>query len=280
MASLQGRLAETALGASRLLGSGRAGAMKAEMPLKEPWDRALLAVLEAESGQPAKPATDWIQAATPTGPGGESFRRVCLAAHAGGPLPSAADRRDVQRRLGSGYAADLLEARLLDREGGAEPLRAKARAALLARMAALSILALVGLATAAGGLGFGIYLLSAPRPAPPPSLPAWGLSGRAAALVVLVWFLGFFVAGQVAAALLLPWPSLRWAAVPLGYGLHAALGLALICRAEGATPADLWRRVAPGRAGRDLAWGGAFLCLAVAMVLVVAPLSSLSLIHI
>lgn len=275
MASLQGRFAETALGASRLLGSGRAGAMKAEMPLKEPWDRALLAVLEAESGQPAKPASDWIQAATPAGPGGEPFRRACLAAHAGGPLPSAADRREVHRRLGGGYAADLLEARILDREGGGEPLRARARAALLTRMAALSVLGLVGLAAAAGGLGFGIYLVNAPRKTPPPPLPVWGLSGRAAALVFLAWFLGFFVAGQVAAALLLPWPSLRWAAVPLSYGLHAALGLALVCRAEGASPAELWRRVAPGRAGRDLAWGGAFLCLAVAMVLVVAPLSGL-----
>ena len=275
MASLQGRLAETALEASRLLGSGRVGAMKAELPLKEPWDRALLAVLEAEGGRATTPAATWIQAATPAGPGGQAFQKACLAAHAGAPLPSAADRREVHRRLGGGYAADLLEARLLDREGGGDPLRARARAALLGRLGALSLLALVGLGAAAGGLGFGIYLLSAPRQAPPPPLPSWGLSGRAAALVALVWFLGFFVAGQVAAALLLPWPSLRWAAVPLSYGLHAALGLALVSRAEDASPAELWRRVAPGRAGRDLAWGGAFLCLAVALVLVVAPLSGL-----
>lgn len=271
--SLQGRLMEVALmGPGLLPGPGtRTPAWPAEAPPKEPWDRALLAVLKAE--QPAGgEARAWIDAATPPEPGGAAFRRVCLAAYAGGPPPSGPDREEVHRRLGKGYAADLLEARLQDREGGGEPLRARARAALLVRLAALGVFGLLVLGTAAAGLVVGIYLVGS-RNAPRPPLPAWTLSGRAAALVLLGWFLAFFLSSTLMRLLFLPWPRALWLAGPLGYLLHAAVGVALLCRAEAIGFTELWRRVAPGRRGRDLAWGLAFLGLAVLLVLAVALVS-------
>jgi membrane protease YdiL (CAAX protease family) len=190
-------------------------------------------------------------------------------------MPDHTERDEVRRRLGNGYAADLLEARLQDREDGGHALRTQARDALRLRLAGLGFLGLVVLGLAVSGLTVGIYLwVTRGKPLPHP-LPAWSLSGRAAALVLLGWFLAFFVAGNLAGLVLLPWPKLRWLAVPLGYLLHAIFGLSLLCRAEGLSPGALWRRVAPGRIGRDLAWGGAFLALAVVLVIAVALTSNL-----
>ena len=272
-ASLQGRLMEVALGGPGLL-LHREGASRdwgrAENQLKEPWDRALLAVLRAELSDPKEPSARWLDGATPAGAGGPSFRRVCLAAYAGAPLPSGADRAEVHRRLGAGYAADLLEARLRDRETGGEPLRAQARRNVATRLAGLAAMGSLVVAAAAGGLALLIYLLVTQDRPPPQPMPAWSLSGRAAALVLLTWFLGFFLASNLAGLLLAPWPGLRWLTIPLGYTLHAALGIRLLCWAEGLSLRELWQRVAPGRPGRDLAWGGAFLGLAVLLVLAVA----------
>jgi membrane protease YdiL (CAAX protease family) len=92
---------------------------------------------------------------------------------------------------------------------------------------------------------------------------------------MLTWFLAFFLSGNLAALLLHPWPRLHWLAVPLGYLLHATFGVQLLCKAEGISFRQLWQRVAPGRPGRDLAWGGAFLALAVVLVLAVALTSNL-----
>lgn len=276
-AGLQGRLLEVALAGPRAF-TGRPVAAKewtkAERQLKEPWDRALLAVLKAELGDPAAPALDDPGAAR-VGPAWERFRRAYLAAYAGAPLPTAGDRLGVHRRLGDGYAADLLEARLLDREGGGETLRARARAALLTRLAGLGLLGLGVLALAAAGLAVGIYLLVTRHKEPALPLPAWSLSGRACALVLLGWFLTFFLSGNLVGLLLHPWPSLRWLALPLGYLFHAAFGVLFLCSAEGLSFGELWQRVAPGRAGRDLAWGGAFLALAVLLVILVALVSNL-----
>lgn len=278
-ASLQARMTEAALAGPKVF-TGRAAAerdwTKAAAQLKEPWDRALLAVLKAELGGPSGQLQDWAARSAPEGTAGDRFRRLCLAAYDGAPVPSPAERAEVRRRLGSGYGADLLEARLRDREapGSGEALRAQARAALLTRLAGLGLLGLLVLTLAAGGLALGIYLLVTRQRPPARPLPSWGLSGRAAALVVLGWFLAFFLAGNLAALLLLPWPSLRWLALPLGYLLHAGFGVQLLCWAEGLTFADLWRRVAPGRTGQDLAWGGAFLSLAVLLVIAVAIASN------
>jgi membrane protease YdiL (CAAX protease family) len=68
---------------------------------------------------------------------------------------------------------------------------------------------------------------------------------------------------------------LRWLGLPLGYLLHATFGVQLLCRAEGIRFAALWRRMTPSSMRRDLAWGGAFLLLAVFLVIVAALMAGL-----
>jgi membrane protease YdiL (CAAX protease family) len=274
--SLQGRLTEVALMGQMLLpghGGKASDWTKVESQLTEPWDRAMLAVLKAEQPDTGEDARAWIDQVTPVGPGGPAFRRVCLAAYAHGAGPSRSDREEIRRRLGKGYAADLLEARFLDGEGKGDALRAQAQAALMTRLAGLVLLGLLVLGTGTAGLIVGVYLVGIRKKAPLLPLPLWTLSGRAAALVLLGWFLTFFLSSALVGPLLHPWPWARWMVGPLAYVLHAAVGVALLCRAERISFPDLWRRVAPGRVGRDLAWGMAFLALAVLLVMVVALVS-------
>ena len=274
--SLQGRLTEVALVGQVLLSGHETKASdwtKIESQLTEPWDRAMLAVLKAEQPAASENAGTWIGRVAPVGPGGAAFRRVCLAAYAHGTAPGRTDREEIHRRLGKGYAADLLEARFLDGEGQGDALRAKARTALMTRLAGLVLLGLLVLGTATAGLVVGIYLVASRKRIPPLPLPLWALPGRAAALVLLGWFLAFFFFSSRVGLLLHPWPRMYWMAGPLGYLLHATVGVTLLCWAEGISFPALWRRVAPGRAGRDLAWGAGFLALAVLMVMVVALFS-------
>lgn len=271
--SLQGRLMEVALAAPQvLLGQKPKPAEwdRAAARLSDPWDAALLVVLRNELEPDAKP-----KAAFPNLPsrGGEAFHRVYLAAYEHGPMPSAQDRAETRRRLGRGYSATLLEAHFHGLADDGAQLRAQARQVLLVRFTLLAVLGLGVSGLSLGGLALGIYLIASRR-VPPPPLPAWGLSGRAAAIVFLVWFLGFFLAGSLAGLLLSPWPSLRWLVLPGGYLLHASLGLRLITWAEGLRFKDLWGRVAAGRPGKDLAWAIPFLALAVTLVLLVAMISS------
>jgi len=274
--SLQGRLTEVALMGQVLLSGQETKASdwtRVESQLTEPWDRAMLAVLKAEQSEPGEDAGVWIDRVTPVGSGGPAFRRVCLAAYAHGAAPSRTDREESRRHLGKGYTADLLEARLLDREGKGDALRVQARAALMARLAALAFLGLLVLGTGTAGLIVGVYLVGIRKQAPLLPLPVWALSGRAAALVLLGWFLTFFLSSTLVGLLLHPWPWARWMAGPLAYVLHAAVGVTLLCWAEGISFPDLWRLVAPGRVGRDLVWGAGFLALAVLLVMVVALIS-------
>jgi membrane protease YdiL (CAAX protease family) len=141
------------------------------------------------------------------------------------------------------------------------------------RLAGLGLVGLLVLGMGTAGLIVGAYLVGTQKKAPLLPLPLWTLSGRAAALVLLGWFLTFFLSSTLMRLLLLPWPRVHWLVGPLGYVLHAAVGVALLCWAEEISFAELWRRVAPGRAGRDLAWGVAFLALAVMLVMVVALVS-------
>ena len=268
-ASLQGRLMEPILAAPRLLGTrlplGGASFGRAQAQLTEPWDRALLAVLAAEAGDLAQGRA---LAGAPRGPWGDRFRAAWAAAYDHGPLPAAPPGPELAQRLGRGYAAAMLASRLADRAGGnGEALRKAAREALLARLMVLGAFGLLVTALGLGGLGMAVYLLATRGNPLPRPLPAWGLSGRAAALVFLAWFLLFFLTGNLAALLMAPFPRFRWLAVPLGYGLHAAGGVALLCRAEGISLRVLWRRLAPPPLGRALAWGPAFLALAVALVM-------------
>lgn len=270
-ASLQGRMLEPLLSAPQLLGArlpirGESLA-KAKTQLTEPWDRALLSVLTAESGDLATARDLALGPQSPQGAWGDHFHAAWTAAYEHGPLPDATLRPELGRRLGNGYAAALLEARLVDRTGGnGEALRKSAREALLLRLLALGAFGLLATGLGLGGLVFAIYLIATRQVPPPQPLPAWGLSGRGAALVLLTWFLLFFLAGNLAALVMLPFPHLRWVAVPLGYGIHAFGGLTLLCRAEGISFRELWRRVAPPPVGRNLAWGFAFLALAVGLV--------------
>ena len=144
----------------------------------------------------------------------------------------------------------------------------------MVRLVGLGFLGLGVVGMALGGLVMAIYLLlnrhTVVRPLPP-----WSLSGRAATLILLIWFLVFFLSANLVGYMLAPWPGLRWLAVPLGYALHAAFGMGLLCRAEGLRWKELWRRVTPGQRGLDLAWGGGFLALAVLLVLLVALASGL-----
>jgi hypothetical protein len=175
----------------------------------------------------------------------------------------------VPKALGGGYAARILEARLLAKAGGdPRPLEAQAQAWAMARLATLGALSLAGVLLAITGLGFALYLALNPvRPVP---LPHYGLSGRGLLIVLLGWFLTLMAAGPLVAALAGPLPWIRSIYLPLVYSCHALAGTAYLLAAEGIGPATLWRRLAPGRFGAALAAGLGFFALAFAAVLAVS----------
>jgi membrane protease YdiL (CAAX protease family) len=143
----------------------------------------------------------------------------------------------------------------------------------MTRLVGLGLLGLLVLGMGTAGLIVAVYLVGIRKETPLLPLPAWTLSGRAAAVVLLGWFLAFFLSSTLMSQLLHPWPWARWMVGPLAYALHAAVGVTLLCWTEGIGFPALWRRVAPGRVGQDLAWGVGFLALAVLMVMVVALVS-------
>ncbi|WP_306590907.1 CPBP family intramembrane glutamic endopeptidase [Geothrix sp. 21YS21S-4] len=271
-ASLQGRLVEMAVGGAQALGKTPVPWRTAETQATEPWDQAVLAVLMAEGGD-RESARRLAQ--VPKGAIGDWYRRAFAAAYDGAPLPGRGVRQEVQRRLGNGYAANLLEARLEDREGSGEARRTAARKALRARFAGFAALGSLLTVLTLGGVAAGIHLWVTRKRPPLRPLPAWHLSERAAALIFLLWFLAFFASGNLAVLLLAPWPSLRWVVLPLASLAHAVVGIALLARAEGASFGELWRRVAPAPTAKDLSWGAAGLALAVALVTAAALLASL-----
>jgi membrane protease YdiL (CAAX protease family) len=271
--TLQGRLTEVAVaGPWILLGKRPSQAEwdRTTSRLSDPWDNALLEVLRVEMDPASTPKSPLSKLPAK---GGDTFLRVYLAAYGQGPMPPPQDRVETQRRLGQGYGAMLLEARLRDREDGGVTLRTQARHILLTRFALVALLGLGVAGLGLGGIILGIYLM-ATWTTPKSPLPAWGMSGRAAALIFLLWFLLFFLAGNLVGWVMSPWPTLRWLTIPAGYLLHAAMGLKLITWAEDTSARELWHRVAPGKPGKDLAWAGAFLALAVTLVITVALISS------
>ncbi len=113
-----------------------------------------------------------------------------------------------------------------------------------------------------------IFLAAVPaRPRVP---PRFAMSGRALLIVLLGWFLTHLGAGFVTGTVLVLLPFLRPAALPLTYGLHALLGTAYVCWAEGIGLRELAARVAPGPAGRALASGLGFFALAFTAVIAVS----------
>jgi membrane protease YdiL (CAAX protease family) len=235
-----------------------------------PWDRALIAVLASEGGDPSLGRSLALEGSFP---GGEAFRRCYLAAYVEqGAAPGIADRTAVRKALRDGYAARLLEARLQDREvaGSARKLQEQAHSWAIPRLAGLAIAGFALLLLVPAGITMAILLafsLKEPRPFP---IPEIHLSGRALALVFLGWFLVFLSSGLVIGTLVARVPTLRPFGLPLIYGFHAAAGIAFLCRAEGISLIDLQKRLMPGAHLKSLSRGVGFLAMAIAMVLVVS----------
>ncbi|HJV23148.1 MAG TPA: type II CAAX endopeptidase family protein [Holophagaceae bacterium] len=255
--SLQGRLMDLALGAQIALGlpSGRAPEPR---DLTNPWDRALAAVLAAES-KALEPAKRLVQA-EPQDPAFKAAFEAAYLQGTSGTLPPA-----VREGLGSGLASRLLEARLAP-----EGTRASARKAAIesyhARIATLLVLGGLVCLLALGGLAYGI-LLAANWPRPAPVGPRFPLPGRAVVLVFLGWFSGFFLTSLLASSLGSALPALRPWTLPLAYASQAAWGLWLILQATGQSFRELRSLLFPGRWGTSFAhalggWGLALAAIA------------------
>jgi membrane protease YdiL (CAAX protease family) len=274
-ATLQGRIQDVVLGASRtkalasLKGWSLPGTAVAPLAAghRTGWDQALLAVHAAESGDLGTGAGLILAA---PGPAGEAFRQAWTWCYRGtGAPPAQAEFQSVQKALGGGYAARILEARMLAKAGGDPgPLEAQARAWATARLVGFGAMSLGGLLLAIAGLGFALFLALAP--VTPPPLPHYGLSGRALLIVMLGWFLTLMAAGPAVATLIRFLPGLKPIFIPLVYGCHALLGTAYLLLAEGVNLPILWRRVAPGRPWAALATGLGFFALAFAAVVAVS----------
>jgi len=275
-AGIQARLLELPFAAARAFPGGRAALLqriRGEQGLVEPWDRAVLGVLLAESGD-----LEGGRGLTPgpalPGPAAEPFRRCWARAFEGAAPVQSGDRDLVRAALGGGWTAALLEAHLDRLDGrnpgpGLEAAQGKALRRLGALAAGGALLALACL----GGVAFGIYLLVArPKaPAPPPE-DASALPWRALLLLFLAWYLGMLTAGTLMAGVTAALPSLRPFAVPLAYLLHASWGVFLIGRSRGLGFRELWAGLTPPPVGRALLWGFGFLALAVPSVLLTALL--------
>lgn len=239
---------------------------KAMGRFSEPWDRALVVVLAREQEPPTGASLLSEELPLPAG-------RVLRFAYENGPSPTPQERTAALVGLGPTGAAQLLEARLLDREGSSGAAKRhlawtalKRRGWILGGLGAC----LVGLGL--GGLGFALYLALS-RPGALPQLPVWNLGGRTTALVVLAWFSALLLSGTVIGLVAFPLPKAwRILGLPLAYGLHAAFGLYLLRGFSGATRADF--RPPPNRSswGRALTWALGFVGLAVITVFLVGLL--------
>ena len=274
-ATLEGRIQDAVLGGARtealaslkvwsLPGASVAALARGH---RTGWDQALLAVHAAETGDLGTGAR-LIQDAP--GAAGEAFRQAWTWCYrATGAPPGTQALQEVQKALGDGYAARILEARMLARSGGdPRPLEAQAKAWATGRLILFGAMGSAAVLLAVAGLGYALFLALTPvRPAP---LPHFGLSGRALLIVMLGWFLTLMAAGPMVAALarILPW--IKPVYLPLVYSCHALLGTAYLLLAEGTSLPALWRRVAPGSYGSALAAGLGFLALAFASVVTVS----------
>lgn len=277
---LLGRVAELqALG--QKLGKGTAafkgGLSMLQEQMDDPWDKALLSVLLAESSDANTKASAKnlaLSGPLPAGPG-MAFRKGWAWAYANGPTLSPEEQAAVLQSLGGNYGARLLKARWEEKRGrdGAR-LRMEAEALAMGRVMLLGMLGFTVLLLALGGIAFAIMLVITRKVPRRFSPMVYGMSPRAVLLVFFGWLtvqVGLvFLIGAVVAIL----PFLEPVKLPMAYGLQAATGVMFLCAAEGITFRQLMHRVAPGSHGRSLTWGLGFLALAVASVLVVALLMS------
>ncbi len=278
-AGLVGRIAEVqALG--QKLGNGT-GVFKGNLAAlqnraKDPWDRALLSVLLAESGDAASVAQHLALDGPPPPMGpGAAFRRGWAWAYADGKPLSFEDRSNVMRALGDGYGARLLAARWAEKEGrDGLRLRREAEALAMGRVALFGALGMGALLMVLAGAAFAIMLIVTRRVPRRFAPSVYAIGPRAALLVFLGWLTVQMSSGFLVLPFVSALPFLRPVMLPMAYGLHAAAGITFLCLAEGITFGQLLRRVAPGAHGRSLAWGLGFLALALSSVLAVALIMS------
>jgi len=278
--SLEGRLAEiqqVRLGATGPSKGGLEKLINGGSRLSSSgWDRAMLSVLVVESGDLTQARGLALDGPPPPGPAGQAFRRCWSAAYLGeGSTPGDSDRAAVGHALRRGYAAQLLEARLLERAGqpgaglrqGAERW-ARSRGHWLLGAGLLGLLALIA------GLSFAVLLaLDWRRPAPE-TPPIATLPGRSLLLALLGWFLAYLLSGTLVATLLGLLPILRPCSLFLMYGFHAWVGLALLCRLQDLTLKELLGQLFSGSRRTPLIWAPGFLVLAVTVVLLTSLLVS------
>lgn len=287
---LMGRVAEVqALG--QKLGKG-AGAFKGGLSgfqerMEDPWDRALLSVLLAESADARDRASAKDLALSGSASAGpvtkrgdhpdtasmEIFRKGWAWAYANGPALGEQDQKTLLQALGGDYGARLLKARWAERQGqdGAW-LRQEAEALAMGRVLLFGLVGLVVLGLAFAGAVFAVMLILTRKVPRRFSPVVYGMSPRAALLVFFGWLTVQMGSGFLMAPLLMVLPFLKSVALPLAYGLQVAAGVSFLCAAENITLKQLAHRVAPGSHGRSLAWGLGFLALGLASVLAVALL--------
>lgn len=266
-AGIQGRLLELPYAAEGVFGPTvvKPGDLaRASKSLSEPWDRALAGILAAERGEDTL-SQSLVGDQEPPGPAGPAFRRCWLRAYGGGPAEQPQDRRQVHEALGRGWAAGLLDARLEKGESGPAGPRITERMKL--RLLVLAGLGLGVIAAGLAGIAVAIALLVWRRKGLPPPIHGPACSGRALILVLLGWYLGLLLSGTLTAPLLHWIPALRPLALPINVSLHAGWGFLLLKWAQGSAWDGFWRGLWPGGRGRQIAWGFAFLALAVPLVL-------------
>jgi hypothetical protein len=155
------------------------------------WDKALLAIHAAESGDLVTGSTLLKNV---SGVDGNAFQRTWNFSYCDiGQPPSESELRSVQRALGHSYAALILEARLVAKIGGNQSsLEMKARSLVLVRVLYFGVLcALLTIVS----LLFIIYL--GVRRACLINLPCLGFSGRVLVIVLLGWFLTMLVSNDL-----------------------------------------------------------------------------------
>ena len=208
----------------------------------EHWDKALGAVLAADSGDLESGKHLAMEGPVPPGTAGPLFRESFAAAYlAEGNAPNTGQQREVEGALGNGYAARLLKARLLEKSGlDGRTLREEAHSWAHRRILGLEIAGFILVLLVPSGLAFAIALFVHRQRLQPSSMPVVRVSGHTMAVVFLGWFLALLSSGILVSTLLAPFPFLRFLALPMTYALHASIGLGLMCQAEGLTLAELW----------------------------------------
>lgn len=272
--SFEARILEVQQGLSQKLGASVTQGPWRLPEAQKPWDRALQAVLQAETDRIREAKALALEGPVPEG-AGESFRRCWRAAYLGeGSVPTKTEQRAVFQALREGYGAQLLEAKLAERSDDAKlraeapKLRSRAEAWFEGRALALVLAGLSVMTALAGGLTFGAILaFTWPRQRPEQAWPAATLPGKRLLIALLGWFLALLVSGNVAAAILRALPFLHVLALPLIYGFHATLGIGLLCWAQETSPRALWQRLFPEASWRQAAWALGFLASAGALVI-------------